>query len=293
MKKLVAQTLASGLLLLAVLALPAAVTAQALPTPARFVENLDVRCYRIPNQPPLNVNLRLDHLNPVFISKGLPPEFVTLFEPQELCVPVQKDQQVPPPDVLPFIRYVDLKCYRITGPPINVDLSLSQLNPVIAHKFGPDVKVTVREPQQLCVPVAKNNMVPPTAILNLISQLDVKCYRVESSQVVSDTIGLTHLNPLFSNTTPETVKIPGPAPRQLCVPVAKNQQIPPPAVLPIIRFSDVLCYDILGLPLNMQLTLNHLNPVLRNMGLPAENVFVTDSTKLCVPVAKDGQVPPG
>lgn len=293
MKKLVAQPLAGALLLLAVLALPSAAGAQALPTPGQFVRNLDVRCYKIPNQPPLNVNLRLDHLNPVLINQGLPPEFITLFEPQELCVPVQKDLQVPPPEVLPFIRYVDLKCYRIAGPPINVTLNLSQLNPVIAQKFGPQVNVVVREPQQLCVPVAKNNLIPPPDIRRLISQLDVKCYRVESPQIVGGDINLTHLNPLFTNTTPELVKFVQQAPRQLCVPVAKNQQIPPPEVLPIIRFSDVLCYDILGAPLNMQLALTHLNPVLRNMGLPVENVPVTDTTKLCVPVAKNGLFPPG
>lgn len=293
MKKLVAQTLAGGLLLLAVLALPSAVTAQALPTPGQFVRNLDVRCYKIPNQPPLNVNLRLDHLNPVLVNQGLPPEFVTLFEPQELCVPVQKDHQVPPDNVLPFIRYVDLKCYRITGPSLNVTLTLSQLNPVIAGKFGPEVKVAVHEPQQLCVPVAKNNLIPPPEIRRLISQLDIKCYRVESDQIVGGGVGLTHLNPLFSNTSAESVKFVQQGPRQLCVPVAKNLQIPPPEVLPIIRFSDVLCYDILGAPLNMQLALTHLNPVLRNMGLPVENVPVTSSTRLCVPVAKNGVFPPG
>lgn len=293
MKKLVAQTLAGGLLLLAVLALPSAVTAQALPTPRRFVENLDIRCYGIPNQPPLNVNLQLDHLNPVLVNQGLAPEFVTLFEPQALCVPVQKDNQVPPPDVLPFIRYVDLKCYRIAGPSIDVTLSLSQLNPVIAAKFGPDVKVVVREPQQLCVPVAKNNMVPPLEIRRLISQLDVKCYRVESDQIPGGNVNLTHLNPLFSNTAPENVQFYPQAPIQLCVPVAKNQQFPPADIRQIVQFADVLCYRIQGQPLNMQLTLNHLNPVLRNMGLPAENVFVTDTRKLCVPVAKNGLFPPG
>jgi hypothetical protein len=293
MKKLMAQTLALGLLLLAVLALPSAVTAQPLPTPGQFVRNLDLRCYGIPNQPPLNVNLRLDHLNPVLINQGLPFELVTLFEPQALCVPVQKDNQVPPSGVLPFIRYADLKCYRIAGPSINVTLNLSQLNPVIAAKFGPNVQVVVREPQQLCVPVAKNNMFPPLEIRRLISQLDIKCYRVESNQVVGGNVNLTHLNPLFSNTAPENVQFVAQAPIQLCVPVAKNQQFPPADIRQIVQFADVLCYQIQGLPLNMQLTLDHLNPVLRNMNLPAENVFVGQTRKLCVPVAKNGVFPPG
>jgi hypothetical protein len=292
MKKLVGQAIVFGLFLGTILALPAAVTAQALPSPRRFVENLDVRCYKIPNQPPLNVNLRLDHLNPVFIEKRLPPEFVTLFEPQELCVPVRKDTQVPPPDVIPFLRYVDLKCYRITGPSINLDLTLQQLNPAIVSRFGPEVKVVAREPQQLCVPVAKNNMIPPPEILRLISQLDVKCYRVESDQIAGGNINLTHLNPLFTNTAPQTVTFLQQAPRQLCVPVAKNQRFPPEDVLKIVQFSDVLCYNIAGPQLGMQLALTHLNPVLRSMGLPVENVPVGATTKLCVPVAKNGQLPP-
>jgi hypothetical protein len=83
------------------------------------------------------------------------------------------------------------------------------------------------------------------------------------------------------------------APIQLCVPVAKNQQFPPADIRQIVQFADVLCYRIQGPPLNMQLTLDHLNPVLRNMNLPAENVFVADTRKLCVPVAKNGVFPPG
>jgi len=33
--------------------------------------------------------------------------------------------------------------------------------------------------------------------------------------------------------------------------------------------------------------------VLRGMGLPPENVLVTETDKLCVPVAKNGFFPPG
>jgi hypothetical protein len=106
-------------------------------------------------------------------------------------------------------------------------------------------------------------------------------------------INLTHLNPLFSTLPTETANFVGLPPNQLCVPVKKNKQAPPTTVLPIIQYSDVLCYPIRGLPLNKQLTLTHLNPVLRAMGLPAENVLVTDTDKLCVPVAKNGLFPPG
>ena len=268
--------------------------AQPLPPPANFVSNLDVRCYRIPNQLPINVPLQLDHLNPVLRQMGLSPEHVVLQQPQQLCVPVAKNNVFPPTDTLPFIQFLDWKCYGISGPPINVPLQLSHLNPVIAHLLGPNDQVVLREPQQLCVPVAKNGQIPPPEVLRLVEQVDVKCYRVDAQQPIANTpIQLTHLNPLFAGTAGENATIVGPRAIQLCVPVAKNQKIPPDDVLRIVQFSDVLCYRLQGLPLNKQLTLQHLNPVLRDMGLPQEDVPVTLSEKLCVPVAKNGQFPPG
>src|SRR5262249_6288203 len=108
----------------------APVHAQLPASPRRFVDFLDVRCYQITNQPPLGLGLRLDHLNPVLQQMGLPFEQVTLGSPQQLCVPVQKETNVPPSDTLPFIRFVDWKCYAISGSPINVPLTLTQLNPV-------------------------------------------------------------------------------------------------------------------------------------------------------------------
>ncbi len=277
--------------LLVFLFLPAGVLAQ-LPTPAAFVRYLDVRCYKIADEPPLDVLLHLDHLNPVFLQYGAPPEDVKLQEPQDLCVPVQKENLVPPPNVRNFLQYLDWKCYRIEGPSLDLPIHLDQLNPVIQGLYGP-VDVIVREPQQLCVPVAKNDHIPPPAVLNLIQWLDVKCYRVDAPQIPPRPILLTHLNPLFAGTPAEQTWIDGPAPVQLCVPVAKNGAFPPPGVGQIVRFSDVLCYNSVGLPLDKELKLDHLNPVLRNMGLPPETVKVTDSHKLCVPVAKNGQFPPG
>lgn len=292
MVKLVRKVSLCGLLLGALLSLPAAVMGQALPTPANFTQFLDVRCYQIPNQPSINVPLRLDHLNPVLVQMGLPPEQVTLGAPQDLCVPVQKNSFAPTQDVLPFISFVDWKCYGISGPPLNVPLHLSHLNPVISGMFGPTDDVVVREPQQLCVPVAKNGQFPPTAVRHLVESLDVKCYRVDATQHVSGPITLKHLNPLFATLPPESTSIAGPTATQLCVPVTKNNVTPSSDILPIIQYSDVLCYPLVGNPLNMQLRLSHLNPVLIGMHLPDENVFVTNSDKLCVPVAKNNNFPP-
>jgi hypothetical protein len=292
MVKVVRKASLWGLLLGALLSLPAAVMGQALPTPAQFTQFLDVRCYQIPNQPPINVPLRLDHLNPELVKMGLPPEQVVLGSPQDLCVPVQKNSFAPTPDVLPFIQFVDWKCYGISGPPLNVPLHLDHLNPVIQKMLGPSDDVVVREPQQLCVPVAKNGQFPPTAVRHLVESLDVKCYRVDATQHAFGNITLQHLNPLFATLPPENTTIVGPTATQLCVPVAKNGRTPPADVLPIIQYSDVLCYPLAGNPLNMQLRLSHLNPVLIAMGLPDESVFVTNTDKLCVPVAKNGNFPP-
>ncbi len=289
MDKLVRQVVFGTILLLALSA--GAAVAQPLPTPAQFVRFLDLRCYDIPGQPPLGVPLTLTHLNPVF--GNFPPENVILQEPQDLCVPVRKNAQVVPPASLPFLQYADLKCYRIDGPPLNFNVQLTQLNPAIANLYGQNLNVIVREPQQLCVPVAKNGQIPPPDVLNLIKFLDIKCYRIDAPPNPLASINLTHLNPLFSGTPTEGTRILGPAPQQLCVPVAKNGQIPTPAAVnQIIRFSDVLCYNLDGQPLDKQLKLTHLNPVLRAMGLPDEDVKVTETTKLCVPVAKNGQFPP-
>jgi len=287
MSRSAGRTLAACILFLAL-----TVPAGALPvSPRRFVDFLDVRCYQISNQPSINLPLRLDHLNPVLVAKALPFENVVLHTPQQLCVPVAKNGSMAPSDTLPFIRYVDWKCYGITGSPLNLSLQLTQLNPVIVGLFGSSTTVTVREPQLLCVPVVKNNANPPSDVLALVQYLDVKCYRVDAPSVPAKNVTLSHLNPVF--TMPPEISTVGPTPQQLCVPVMKNQQMPPTTVLQYIQYSDVLCYQATGNPLGLNLSLRHIDPVLVAMGLPTENVFVGSSLKLCVPVAKNGMLPPG
>lgn len=46
--------------------------------------------------PSLDLQLRLDHLNPVFQRFQIPPEFVIVREPQQLGVPVAKNGLFPP-----------------------------------------------------------------------------------------------------------------------------------------------------------------------------------------------------
>ena len=273
--------------------LPAVAQAQP-PGPAAWARFLDLRCYQIPNQPQLLVPLTLSHLNPVLAEKfGLPDEDVVLGQPNQLCLPVRKNNQNIPFQVLNYLRWLDLKCYKIAGPSVDVPLHLDHLNAVIAGLLGPGLDVKVREPEQLCVPITKNNAAIPADVSELIRWIDLKCYRVETETINPNVpITLRHLNPLFAALPQENTTIFGPAPVQLCVPVAKNGQKPPDTVLKQVSYSDVLCYRLGGLPLNQQLTLHHLNPVLREMGLAPEQVFVTNTEELCVPVAKNGDFPP-
>jgi len=285
-----------GLLLLTLTGASVPVQGQTpLPDPKNFVSNLDVRCYKI-DRP---IQLFLDHLNPLFVEKQLPREFVDL-DPHQLCVPVFKNHVFPPPDALPFLQYVDWRCYGINGPPLNLPLRLKHLNPVIAA-WTPITDVRVQEPQQLCVPVAKidpetgKSAIPPPDIQRLIQWLDVKCYRVDANPTPWWPIQLNHLNPLLVGNPPDPEQAFFSNPFQLCVPVAKTNTagesaFPPPDVLPIIQQSDVLCYRLRGQPLNRTLTLVHLNPLLAHE--PAETVRVTDSQKFCVPVSKSDPPPP-
>jgi hypothetical protein len=291
MKTVARKATLSGLFLGVLLTIPAAMRGQALPPPARFVSFLDVRCYQIQDQPPLGLTLRLDQLNPVLVKKGIPTQTVDVGVPQDLCVPVQKNDLKPTPDVLPFIQYVDWKCYAISGDSLDLPLHLDHLNPVIASLFGPSDDVIVRRPQQLCVPVTKNSQIVPDAVLQLVQYLDVECYGVDATTPVFSPIDLTHLNPLFAQLPRETATIVGPTANQLCVPVAKNGKTPPADVLPLIQFSDVLCYPLNGKALNQTLKLTHQNPVLIGLGARPETVKVTNSDKLCVPVAKNGNFP--
>ncbi len=269
-----------------VLALPA--------SPRRFVDNLDERCYVLLQPPPApGVTLKLAFLDPVLVAKGLQAGTFTLQPPPKICVPVEKNNTPPPPDTLPYMSYLDWLCYGITGPSLNLTLDLTQLNPIMSTLFGPTVTVNVGVPQQLCVPVYKNNVIPPSDVQHLVDYVDVECFAVTSTQQIANKpITLTHLNPLFSGRPPENLTFPTPGPSQLCVPVAKEGDIPPADVLPYVEYSDVLCYPLGGISLDSLLTLTQLDPVMIPRVGPT-NISAGRPLSLCVPVAKNGDIPPG
>ena len=150
-------------------------------------------------------------------------------------------------------------------------------------------------PQQLCVPVYKNSTAPTLEVQKLVEYVDVECFAVTSSQqIAGKPITLNHLNPLFSGRAAENLTFPTPGPTQLCVPVAKNGDMPSSDIIQYVEYSDVLCYPMLGVSLDAILTLTQLDPVLLNHYFVNPQSFsVGPSRSLCVPVEKNHDLPPG
>ncbi|WP_245765773.1 hypothetical protein [Nonomuraea jiangxiensis] len=261
--------------------------ALALPTPREFVSNLDLECFRTtPYQPP-SVTLALRHLNPVLVN--FPIGQVTLGQREQLCVPVAKNNVLPPPNTIDYLRFVDLSCYRVTGTALDQSLSLRHLNPVL--QSVPGIQVVLDRPEHLCVPVAKNGLVPAPDVLRVISHIDLLCYAHRPNVPMNRALALQQLNPVLTGQIP-TASVRVTDPRQLCVPVLKAGDTIPPDVLDIVRWIDLERYDIIAPAIpQVTLSLRHLNPVLA--GLPGETATLTGALQLAVPVAKNGQVPPG
>nr|WP_062339166.1 hypothetical protein [Herbidospora sakaeratensis] len=263
------------------------VAAATLPTPKDLTAYLDLECFKTSQyQPPATV-LTLRHLNPVL--SNLPIETVTLGPREQLCVPVAKNNQVPPSPALDFLRFIDLSCYRISGVTVNTGLVLSHLNPLF--QTYPRTQITMTSPQQLCVPVVKNNAVPPADILRLVRHIDLKCYGITPNTSLNTQLGLRQLNPVLVPIIPNHAAVVGFA-RQLCVPVQKAGDTIPADVLNIIRWIDLEKFDLsVAATPQVGLTLRHINPVLAN--LPAEQAVLTGASQLALPVAKNGAFPPG
>lgn len=266
---------------------PDPVPVPVLPTPRNFVSNLDLECFRTdPYQPPY-VSVLTRHINPVLTD--LPEERVVLGPREQLCVPVAKNGVYPPPEVLDFIRFVDLSCYRIEGITVNRSLRLTQLNPQLQDV--PDKSVTITRPQQLCVPVIKNGVYPPPEVLELVSYIDLKCYLAQPQTSMDRTLKLTHLNRVLSDLPDHYARVT--YNRQLCVPVQKNNQPMSHYVYNIVQYIDLEKYDIqtpaFVTPYNLRI--NHINPDLT--WLPTEPVTLYYGHQLALPVAKNGVIPPG
>lgn len=192
------------------------------------------------------------------------------------------------PSPLRFASSLDLECFRTnpyTPPPTTI--LTRHINPILtglpieSHVLGPREK--------LCVPVAKNGMIPPAGVVDFVRFVDLSCYRITGTNVAFP-LNLRHLNPLFATSVPpKNVTIF--YPQHLCVPVIKNGVVPPAEVLSLVRYIDLKCYiETPQVPLNRTVTLTHLNPVLT--GLPPHGAAITYNRQLCVPVEKAGALIP-
>lgn len=264
--------------------------AQALPTPKALVSGLDLECYRTPG-PALNINVNLTHLNPVLLGLGLPPHQVTIRELAQTCVPVRKNGAWPPPAALAFVRHIDFACYKVDAAPLAnpVPINLTHLNPVLANL--PQHNVTLERPAQLCLPVAKNGILPPPAVLAMVKYIDLECYDTDPQPHPQFTVGLSQLNPQLGGIAPHPMSLSA-SQRQLCVPVRKNAQEIPAAILDIVRRIDLEKFpaspNVMIAPVNVQL--QHLNPLFANR--PPVPVVLQEANSLLVPVAKNGVIPP-
>jgi hypothetical protein len=191
-----------------------------------------------------------------------------------------------------FVTGLDLECYTTPGPPLNVVLTLSHLNPVLISLGMAPHQVLVRELQQTCVAVQKNNFPPQPAAFPFIRQVALACYRVDAPPTtVGPTLRLRHLNPVLANLpVHDDVLI---RPEQLCVPVNINGAPLTPEVRALVQFIDLECYstDPIGTHPPFNLLLRQLNPELVGMA-PHPLSLVSFPRQMCVPVAKNGMVPP-
>jgi hypothetical protein len=263
----------------------------ALPSPLAFVSGLDLECFATPG-PALNLSLTLKHLNPVLQSLGLPAHTVVIRELQQTCMPVMKNGVWPSSTALAFIRHVDLACFRVDAAPLStpVTLSLKHLNPVLGNL--PLHYDALIGPAQLCVPVMKNGVAPPPDVIDLVRYLDLECYRVDPvSSHPWFGLSLQQLNPQLTGIPAHGMTL-GPANRQMCVPVQKNNQAIPAASLDIIRWVDLEKFQaspaLSIAPVGV--VLSHLNPLFAT--LPRFTVTLQTADSLMVPVSKNGKTPP-
>ena len=264
--------------------------AVALPGPNQFVSGLDLECFDTPG-PALNLQLQLTQLNPVLLQLGLTPHVVVVGALVQTCVPVQKNGVPPQPAALPFIQQTDLACYKVQAQPLvnPIQVTLKHLNPVLANLPSHIDKLV--QPVQLCLPVAKNGVVPTPDILKLVQFIDLECYATSADNHPTFTLNLKQLNPQLANIPPHNLTLVG-QPRQLCVPVQKNSQVIPADVLAIVRWLDLEKFPaspVTAVPPN-NVVLSHLNPMLTT--LPRVQVVLQTANALMVPVSKNGAVPP-
>jgi len=261
------------------------------PTPFELASQLDLECRSAQGAPPV-AELGIRQLNPV-LQGVLPNQKTKLGALEEVCVPVAKNNRIPTEPARSVIRGIDLACYKAETAPVDVPVLISQLNPVFAHL--PPEAVHLVQLQQVCVPVAKNGVIPPEPMLSVVRHMDFGCYGLEQPTSDANTnVLLSHLNPVLIQQGLPSHVVQMERARQLCVPIGKNQQPIPDLAQNLVRWVDFLKYrvtPVAGPLAPWPLTLNHLNPLFADQH--PFDVTLTGAPRLLVPVAKNGVLPPG
>jgi hypothetical protein len=261
------------------------------PTPFELASQLDLECRSAQGAPPA-AELGIRQLNPV-LQGVLPNQKAQLGPLEEVCVPVAKNNDIPTEPARRFIRAIDLACYKAEAPPVDVRLVASHLNPVLAEL--PDEAVHLVQLQQICVPVAKNGVIPPEPMLSVARHMDFGCYGLEEpTSDANRNLLLSHLNPVLVQQGLPSHVVQMERARQLCVPIGKNQEPIPDGVRERVRWVDFLKYrvtPVAGPLAPWPLTLSHLNPLFAEK--QPFNVTLFGAPRLLVPIAKNGVIPPG
>lgn len=272
--------------------LAGAAQAQDLPTPNALISQLDLECRRAQGARPVQA-LQIQQLNEV-IAGDLPNQNVMLGPLEDVCVPVAKNGQIPGPRARAIAEHVDLACYRATAAPVDVDVTLSHLNPQLAGLPDQDVKLV--NLRQLCVPVSKQGDDIPAAVKAIVRHLDLACYQLATPTApANQALTLTHLNPVIRQLGLPNRVVQVQTANQLCVPVRKNGAGIPDVALQFIRWADFLKYRVQpnGQVPPLQLVLTHLNPLFGQVAPFQTTLVAQPGMSLLVPVAKDGEEPPG
>lgn len=230
--------------------------ASAAPAPVDELAAPALSCFDTPG-PALGLELWLTQLDPALVQLGAAPHGAVVRELVQTCVAVRRSG-TPDPGDAPAVPPVDLACYRIDAAPLPdpATLTVAHHDPLLG--LLPGHAATLVRPAELCLPVVRDDAVPPPDVRRLVQAIALECYAVESA-----------------------------GQRQLCLPVAKNSERIPRDVLGVIRRIGVekrASSRPAVAPPGARVVLRHLNPLLAT--LPAVPVMLDHAREQMVPVAR-------
>lgn len=195
------------------------------------------------------------------------------------------------PGARAFASGLELACFDTPGSELNLQLRLTQLDPVLVQLGLAPHDATVRELLQTCMPVQKNGVSPGPAALPFLQHADLACYRIDASPLASAVpLSLLHHNPVLATLPAHTAALIQPV--QLCVAVAKAGDVVAPEVTRLLRFIALECYAAdPGAQPTFAVGLRHLDPELASLG-GHRATLVPSPRQVCVPVQTNQQAIP-